>query len=378
MKQQGNLRKFSITEEELQYLVADRMLTHREIAVRLGVNESTIHDWCRRFGIKRTVRQAPPPLVKMEISQSRLRDMVVNQHMSDLSIGKEIGVSNVTVARWRQRFGIRQPFVRKARGSKTGRRKLHLSRGQLEKLYVEDQLSQRDIAELHGVHQMTVSNWMYEYGIPSRPFGGRDGITLPCEELQKLYRDDKWTMEQLAAHFGCSESTVRKNLIDNNLRIDSKEVARRRLEKNRELYPHRVEREGYIQLRMPTHPDADTNGYVPEHRFVAETAIGRRVEHVEQVHHINLRKRDNQPENLAILPSKEVHARLHKYMERVAVYLCRLTDVRPEPFEFDAEVFWGGRYITRIDLIQEAQAASSVNQQLLNSAATEGVAVVVN
>ena len=49
---------------------------------------------------------------------------------------------------------------------------------------------------------------------------------------------------------------------------------------------------------------------------------------------------------------------VHRYMESVAVFLCGLTDVRPEPFDFGQPTFWGGKYITSIDLIHMAQTAS--------------------
>lgn len=68
----------------------------------------------------------------------------------------------------------------------------------------------------------------------------------------------------------------------------------------------RIKRQdGYIQVYYPTHPDASKQGFILEHRLVAEQKYSRRILPTEHVHHVNGVRDDNSPENLEIVdPSR--------------------------------------------------------------------------
>lgn len=68
---------------------------------------------------------------------------------------------------------------------------------------------------------------------------------------------------------------------------------------------------GYIMVRSPDHPLADSTGYVLEHRIVMEAHLGRGLGQDEVIHHINGVRDDNRIENLQITNQSD-HCRHHQ------------------------------------------------------------------
>lgn len=62
----------------------------------------------------------------------------------------------------------------------------------------------------------------------------------------------------------------------------------------------------YIKIKI-----SEPNIWEYEHRVVAEARIGRKLTHLDHVHHINCDKTDNRSENLVVMSHKD-HARLPK------------------------------------------------------------------
>ena len=71
-----------------------------------------------------------------------------------------------------------------------------------------------------------------------------------------------------------------------------------------------IDRQGYVLVYQPGHPNARQSGYVLEHRLVVEAREGRLLAQREVVHHDNRAKADNRSENL-VLTAIGAHERLH-------------------------------------------------------------------
>jgi len=80
---------------------------------------------------------------------------------------------------------------------------------------------------------------------------------------------------------------------------------------------HGRRRDGYIQVYLGSRPGGSPI-YQLEHRLVAERALGRPLKRSEHVHHVNMDKADNRPENLVIC-TLEYNSWLHReYARRFA------------------------------------------------------------
>lgn len=101
--------------------------------------------------------------------------------------------------------------------------------------------------------------------------------------------------------------------------------------------------DGYLLISKPDHPAADKDGYVIEHRYVAEQTIGRYLYGHEVVHHINGIKTDNRPENLQVMTRRE-HAQLHPVQSLARYYASAdRTAQRSAAGKKGAEARWGKR-----------------------------------
>ena len=131
-----------------------------------------------------------------------------------------------------------------------------------------------------------------------------------CRDKSLLEQDYKELGSQgaIAQKHNCSQSTINRRMKQLGIFIDKSH--------NGTKSPcwrggRRKTSEGYIYIRMASHPHKDTHGEIAEHRLVMEKHLGRYLMPDELVHHINGIKDDNRIENLELTTRSEHASSIH-------------------------------------------------------------------
>jgi hypothetical protein len=150
-------------------------------------------------------------------------------------------------------------------------------------------------------------------------------VPYSAEELHRLYHDEGMSQREIAERFGIRQTTVSRHM--KRAGINSRLARARdqsgpknqnwkggRIRQAMRLARPNIKDSGYWYIWKPDHPNATKVGYVAEHVAVGAPeglAPG------ECVHHINLRKHDNRPENLVRL-TRQRHADMHAQLGMIA------------------------------------------------------------
>lgn len=132
-----------------------------------------------------------------------LRKKYWDEDMSGPEIADEWGCSTRTITTWRHKHDIGtkpqnygEPWTDKEK---------------LEELYVEQGLTTYDIAERMDTYSTTICRALEEHGIESRNTGSgleKDQPWHDKSRLKRLYSEQKLTAREIAERFGCSKSTI--------------------------------------------------------------------------------------------------------------------------------------------------------------------------
>ena len=231
-------------------------------------------------------------------------------------------------------------------------------RGVLERLYTTEQKTLNEIADLAGVNAITIRNWMNRLGIRIRSVSEsrmtarfQDALTENrseyCNEkrLRDLYVKAGLSGGQIGRMAGVDRHTVVCWLRAFRIPVRSSKES-----KNTEAY-----RESTSGVNHPNYKDGkrairsgwgykmivlygrarachrcNLEGRIPEHVYVMEKYINRKLTDGETVHHVNFDRLDNRLANLILFPSQAEHNRYHKYLERVGAFHLGILSEMPE------------------------------------------------
>lgn len=137
------------------------------------------------------------------------------------------------------------------------------------------------------------------------------------QKLEEYLAQHDYRIGPLASELGVNYSTIRRLLKTSGLHAKCK-IDNHRVKGGRKRTTVE-DKFGYIYAG-PEHDYLDDNGDTqrrPLHMVIAEEKIGRKLASDEVVHHINLDKKDNRPENLAVCNNAD-HRKMHQDLEHLA------------------------------------------------------------
>lgn len=170
----------------------------------------------------------------------------------------------------------------------------------LDKLYNEENLTQREISDKLNCSSGAVSKWLSIYDLKrDRPWKNK-------EKLKELYVEKRKTSEEVAEELNCSPKTILDWLKKFEINV-------RRSGQLQTPVHHYFNNQGYEHIR--THVDGNLKD-ISVHRLVAVAEYGVSILKEDDlvVHHKNGVKWDNRPQNLEIMEESE-HLSKHA-MER--------------------------------------------------------------
>jgi transposase len=145
--------------------------TWESIGKELGYGKATLHKLFVDYDIPR--KQYVP--VRKAFSKELLYELHIVQGLTAVRIAAQYGCHNSAVSRLIAKYelSLDRPLVNTPR-------EIPLSKEELEQLYVEQELSRRQIGEQYQVSAATVQRWMKTYEIPART-GKRQGSNRTYE-----------------------------------------------------------------------------------------------------------------------------------------------------------------------------------------------------
>lgn len=129
---------------------------------------------------------------------------------------------------------------------------------------------------------------------------------LSVKKVTALYTQG-FSLSDIAKQTGKSKASVFRFFKKHDIKTDPK--------RRKKTPGSKIIRNGYVWVKVKTHPQSNYGGYVREHILVMEKKIRRFLFLDEVVHHIDFNPLNNKFKNLQLMKDKE-HKALHAKLRR--------------------------------------------------------------
>lgn len=143
-------------------------------------------------------------------SKIELQKLYTEKNLTQKEIAKKYNVSKASVCRWFKKHNIEI--------DNSFKEKEKLSKEKLIELYVDGGLNTSEIAERCGVHRVTVGKWLKAYRIPRTDITKPKDIP-PKEELEHLYNKELKTLDEIGNYYSVNRNLVSKWLMSYGIKI---------------------------------------------------------------------------------------------------------------------------------------------------------------
>ena len=169
-----------------------------QIGSRYGITAQGVQYHLARLGIRAVSR-------RVDLDRGTLHSLYIDSRLTSREIAKRLGVGRSKVKEELARYGIRRPRGLDHFAS------LH-SHSEIEKLYIVQGMHQMEAAAKLGITRKMFGRLLTHYRIEHRHRCGPLRIDIDCDELRRLYIDERRTATAIARIFGCSSRTIRDRL----------------------------------------------------------------------------------------------------------------------------------------------------------------------
>ncbi len=191
-------KEFHIPKKELKRLYYDLGWTQAQIGEHYGCSTTTVYQRMQEYGLEtRHVSE----YYRIEIPCTELHKLYIVQEWTQEQIAAHYGCDSTTIQRKLRGCGIP---IHPSRG----RPCIEIPCAELRELYMAQEWTTAQIAAHYSRNDSAINRWFRKCGIPTRPHRGYRRIEIPCAELHKLYVVQEWEQDQIAAHYGRGLSTI--------------------------------------------------------------------------------------------------------------------------------------------------------------------------